>query len=67
MNEEKKLFTLIGEIEGLDEAAMKAAKDRQDYLAKPPGSLGRLEDISIKIAGITGPVSYTRLDVYKRQ
>lgn len=54
MNEEKKLFTLIGEIEGLDEAAMKEAKDRQDYLAKPPGSLGRLEDISIKIAGITG-------------
>ncbi len=54
MNEEKKLFTLIGEIERLDEAAMKAAKDRQDYLAKPPGSLGRLEDISIKIAGITG-------------
>ncbi len=54
MNEEKKLFTLIGEIKGLDEAAMKAAKDRQDYLAKPPGSLGRLEDISIKIAGITG-------------
>ena len=31
MNEEKKLFTLIGEIEGLDEAAMKAAKDRDVY------------------------------------
>ncbi len=33
---------------------MKAAKERQDYLAKPPGSLGRLEDIAVKIAGITG-------------
>lgn len=54
MSEEKKLFTLIGEIKALDEAAMQAAKDRQDYLAKPPGSLGRLEDISVKIAGITG-------------
>lgn len=54
MNDEKRLFQLIGDIQGPDEAAMKAAKDRQDYLAKPPGSLGRLEDISIKIAGITG-------------
>ena len=48
-----------------DEDAMKAARERQDYLAKPPGerqdylakppgSLGGLEDISVKIAGITG-------------
>lgn len=48
MSEEKKLFELIGQIGELDEAAMTAAKERQDYLAKPPGSLGRLEDISIK-------------------
>lgn len=54
MSNEKGLFELIGEIKGLDEDAMKAAKERQDYLAKPPGSLGRLEDISAKIAGITG-------------
>ena len=54
MNDEKKLFEMIGEIKELDGDAMKAAKDRQDYLAKPPGSLGRLEDMSIKIAGITG-------------
>ena len=54
MSNEKRLFKLIGEIKGLDEDAMKAAKERQDYLAKPPGSLGRLEDIAVKIAGITG-------------
>lgn len=54
MSNEKKLFELIGEIKALDDAAMEAAKERQAYLAKPPGSLGRLEDISIKIAGITG-------------
>ena len=54
MSNEKRLFELIGEIKGLDEDAMKAAKERQDYLAKPPGSLGRLEDIAVKIAGITG-------------
>lgn len=54
MSEEKRLFELIGQIEEVDQQAMKAAKERQDYLAKPPGSLGRLEDISIKLAGITG-------------
>ncbi|MGN0658235.1 MAG: nicotinate-nucleotide--dimethylbenzimidazole phosphoribosyltransferase [Emergencia sp.] len=54
MSEEKKLFELIGQIGEPDYKAMEEAKQRQDYLAKPPGSLGRLEDISIKIAGITG-------------
>ena len=28
------------------------AQDRQNNLAKPPGSLGKLEDISIRLAGI---------------
>lgn len=40
----------------LDEAAMKKAKERQAQLAKPPGSLGRLEELSIQLAGITGKV-----------
>ena len=40
----------------LDEAAMDAARQRQAQLAKPPGSLGRLEDLSIQLAGITGKV-----------
>lgn len=51
---EKRLYELIGQIEAADEKAAAEAKQRQDYLAKPPGSLGKLEDISIKIAGITG-------------
>jgi nicotinate-nucleotide--dimethylbenzimidazole phosphoribosyltransferase len=41
-------------ISGLDEAAMHAAAVRQDSLTKPPGALGVLEEISIKVAGITG-------------
>ena len=41
-------------VEPLDAAAMAAAKERQARLAKPPGSLGRLEDLSIQLAGITG-------------
>lgn len=40
----------------LDEAAMTAARQRQAQLAKPPGSLGRLEQLSIQLAGITGRV-----------
>lgn len=39
-----------------DEAAMAEARCRQAELAKPPGSLGRLEDLSIQLAGITGKV-----------
>lgn len=33
---------------------MAEARERQAQLAKPPGSLGRLEDLSIQVAGITG-------------
>lgn len=39
-----------------DEAAMEEARRRQAHLAKPPGSLGRLEDLSVQLAGITGRV-----------
>src|SRR5581483_1777473 len=37
-----------------DEAAMLAARARQAQLTKPAGSLGRLEELSVQIAGITG-------------
>jgi nicotinate-nucleotide--dimethylbenzimidazole phosphoribosyltransferase len=39
-------------IQPLDEQAMAAARRRQDTLTKPPGSLGRLEELSIQLAGI---------------
>jgi nicotinate-nucleotide--dimethylbenzimidazole phosphoribosyltransferase len=38
----------------LDEAAMAAAETRQGQLTKPPQALGRLESLSIRLAGITG-------------
>ena len=41
------------QIQPLDQAAMKAARSRQNQLTKPTGSLGRLEDLSIQLAGIT--------------
>ncbi len=37
----------------LDTAAMELARSRQQQLTKPTGSLGRLEDIAIQMAGIT--------------
>jgi nicotinate-nucleotide--dimethylbenzimidazole phosphoribosyltransferase len=45
---------LIAQIGPLDEAAMAAARARQDMLTKPRGSLGRLEALSVQLAGITG-------------
>lgn len=41
-------------IKPLNTAAMAGARDRQDTLTKPPGSLGRLEELSIQLAGIQG-------------
>jgi nicotinate-nucleotide--dimethylbenzimidazole phosphoribosyltransferase len=45
---------LVRSIGPLDAAAMQAARARQDTLTKPRGSLGRLEEISVQLAGITG-------------
>ena len=53
---EKELFELIAQIKGLDTAAAARAKEHQAKLAKPPGSLGKLEDIAIKLAGISGKI-----------
>ena len=44
----------VNEIIPLDESAMDAARARQDQLTKPLGSLGRLEELSIRLAGIFG-------------
>lgn len=42
----------IAKIEPADSSAMRRAQSRQRNLTKPPGSLGRLEDVSIQLAGI---------------
>ena len=44
----------IGRIRPADSAAKSRAEARQLNLTKPPGSLGRLEEVSIRLAGIFG-------------
>lgn len=53
---QKELDALVRAVAPLDRSAMTAAEEYQARLAKPPGSLGRLEEISIQLAGITGHV-----------
>ena len=52
MDQTLSLPSLITNIRPLDADAMEAARQRQDRLTKPPGSLGRLERLSIQVAGI---------------
>jgi nicotinate-nucleotide--dimethylbenzimidazole phosphoribosyltransferase len=54
---EKALRDLILSIRGADCEAMKRAEARQESLAKPPRSLGRLEELSVRLAGMTGKVN----------
>lgn len=53
---QKELDALVHAVAPLDRGTMTAAEEYQARLAKPPGSLGRLEEISIQLAGITGRV-----------
>ena len=49
-------------IEATNKAVMGQAQERLDSLVKPPKSLGKLEDIAQKLAGITGQVYGNALD-----
>jgi nicotinate-nucleotide--dimethylbenzimidazole phosphoribosyltransferase len=49
-----KLEDAIKAIQPLDESAMRSARTRQDTLTKPRGSLGRLEELSVQVAGMKG-------------
>lgn len=48
------LYQTIELITDLDLEAMEKAQKRLDSLIKPPGSLGVLEEIAVRLAGITG-------------
>lgn len=51
------VFKFINNIEKVDETTMEVAKKRVDSLAKPLGSLGKLEEIAVKLSGITGKIN----------
>jgi nicotinate-nucleotide--dimethylbenzimidazole phosphoribosyltransferase len=51
---DRHLGRILESIRPLDNQVMEAARARQDSLTKPQGSLGRLEHLAIKIAGIKG-------------
>lgn len=51
---EAELQVLAGSVRPLDQQAMMQARARQDRLTKPPGALGRLEELSIWLAGVRG-------------
>jgi nicotinate-nucleotide--dimethylbenzimidazole phosphoribosyltransferase len=49
-----RLADTIATIHPLDSTAQAAATERQSRLTKPPGSLGLLEDLSVRLAGLAG-------------
>ena len=52
------LSEYISQIKTPDKDAMEKAGARLDSLVKPPGSLGKLEDIAVRLAGISGKTVY---------
>ncbi|MCI6693963.1 MULTISPECIES: nicotinate-nucleotide--dimethylbenzimidazole phosphoribosyltransferase [unclassified Clostridium] len=61
MNYKNEVFSFINNIEGVNEKAKETARERMNILAKPLGSLGKLEELAIKLSGITGKVK-NRID-----
>ncbi|WP_024614747.1 nicotinate-nucleotide--dimethylbenzimidazole phosphoribosyltransferase [Clostridium sp. Ade.TY] len=53
---ENDFWNILSNISQINEKTKNKAKERLDSLAKPLGSLGKLEDIGIKISGITGNI-----------
>lgn len=54
--QEEKLHREIEKIRGADRKAMREAAAYVQSLAAPPGSLGKLTDAAVQLAGITGKV-----------
>jgi nicotinate-nucleotide--dimethylbenzimidazole phosphoribosyltransferase len=54
MTHAEQLQLAIDATSGLDAGAVSAARDRQDRLTKPRGSLGVLEIVSVQLAGLAG-------------
>ncbi|MBP0985931.1 MAG: nicotinate-nucleotide--dimethylbenzimidazole phosphoribosyltransferase [Oscillospiraceae bacterium] len=64
---EDRLISLIDSVSGPDAAAEMAAEELQSRLAKPPGSLGMLEELSVRLAGMTGRVKNEIRERYMKE
>ncbi len=53
-NLETQVLALAGAVQPVDAEAEAAARARQERLTKPSGSLGRLETLGVRLAGIAG-------------
>src|SRR3712207_3068293 len=53
---EDRIGELAGEVQPLDEGAVVRARKRHLALTKPPGSLGKLEEIGVRLVGMAGEV-----------
>ena len=51
---DERLKELAREVEPADASAAQAARERQSSLLKPPGSLGRLEELGVRLSGMAG-------------
>jgi len=63
---EKLINDTIASITPLDGKVLEASSKRMDALLKPPGALGRLEELGIRLAGIQGtgrPVTDSKLSL----
>jgi nicotinate-nucleotide--dimethylbenzimidazole phosphoribosyltransferase len=54
MDIEARITEVVARIDAADEAATAKARALHDQLAKPQGSLGRIEQIGVQLAGIAG-------------
>ena len=54
INIDKEIYNIINKINPLNKKTMDITKNHNDNLMKPIGSLGKLEEISIQVSGITG-------------
>jgi nicotinate-nucleotide--dimethylbenzimidazole phosphoribosyltransferase len=51
---EDRVSELVAEVPPTDEAAIGEVRERHPGLSKPPGSLGRLEELGARLAGMAG-------------
>ncbi len=54
MSYEDQLAKLVGEVHAPDASAVAQARERHGALLKPPGSLGRMEELGARLAGMAG-------------